>query len=64
MSKPISIEVWNPSGRYRVISTKSMPGTRWIRLLTDQDCRVEVMISSLPSVLPHLPKIFRVIVAT
>ncbi|KAJ8631611.1 hypothetical protein MRB53_024934 [Persea americana] len=42
MSKPISIEVWNPSGRYRVISTKSMPGTRWIRLLTDQDCRVEI----------------------
>ncbi|RWR85983.1 glycerate dehydrogenase [Cinnamomum micranthum f. kanehirae] len=42
MSKPISIEVWNPSGKYRVISTKSMPGTRWIRLLTDQDCRVEI----------------------
>lgn len=58
MSKPISIEVWNPSGKYRVISTKSMPGTRWIRLLTDQDCRVEVMISSLPSVLPRFPKIF------
>ncbi|XP_058090784.1 glycerate dehydrogenase [Magnolia sinica] len=42
MAKPVSIEVWNPSGKYRVISTKSMPGTRWIRLLTDQDCRVEI----------------------
>jgi len=44
MAKPISIEVWNPSGKYRVVSTKSMPGTRWIRLLTDNDCRLEVII--------------------
>ncbi|KAF3322131.1 glycerate dehydrogenase [Carex littledalei] len=42
MATPISIEVWNPSGKYRVISTKPMPGTRWIKLLTDQDCRVEI----------------------
>ncbi|KAG6475770.1 hypothetical protein ZIOFF_064999 [Zingiber officinale] len=42
MAKPISIQVWNPSGKYRVVSTKSMPGDRWIRLLTDQDCRVEI----------------------
>ncbi|KAK1296226.1 Glycerate dehydrogenase HPR, peroxisomal [Acorus calamus] len=42
MAKPVSIEVWNPNGKYRVVSTKSMPGTRWIRLLTDQDCRVEI----------------------
>ncbi|KAK8963653.1 Glycerate dehydrogenase [Platanthera guangdongensis] len=42
MAKSISIEVWNPSGKYRVVSTKPMPGTRWIRLLTDQDCRVEI----------------------
>ncbi|KAG6521752.1 hypothetical protein ZIOFF_018878 [Zingiber officinale] len=42
MAKPISIQVWNASGKYRVVSTKSMPGTRWIRLLTDQDCRVEI----------------------
>lgn len=40
--KPISIEVWNPNGKYRIVSTKSMPGSRWIRLLTDQDCRVEI----------------------
>ena len=43
--KPISIEVWNPNGKYRIVSTKSMPGSRWIRLLTDQDCRVEAIIS-------------------
>ncbi|KAM0938720.1 putative oxidoreductase [Dioscorea sansibarensis] len=42
MAKPISIEVWNPSGKYRVVSTKPMPGTRWINLLTAQDCRVEI----------------------
>ncbi|KAK1320093.1 Glycerate dehydrogenase HPR, peroxisomal [Acorus calamus] len=42
MAKPVSIEVWNPNGKYRVVSTKSMPGTRWIHLLTDQDCRVEI----------------------
>uniref|UniRef100_A0A0D3EZG5 Glycerate dehydrogenase n=4 Tax=Oryza TaxID=4527 RepID=A0A0D3EZG5_9ORYZ len=42
MAKPISIEVWNPSGKYRVVSTKSMPGTRWIRLLADNDCRLEI----------------------
>ncbi|XP_071692123.1 glycerate dehydrogenase [Rutidosis leptorrhynchoides] len=42
MAKPVSIEVWNPNGKYRVISTKSMPGTRWINLLVQQDCRVEI----------------------
>ncbi|KMZ70332.1 Glyoxylate/hydroxypyruvate reductase B [Zostera marina] len=42
MEKPISIEIWNASGKYRVVSSKPMPGTRWIRLLTDQDCRVEI----------------------
>jgi hypothetical protein len=43
MAKPVSIEVWNPNGKYRVVSTKSMPGTRWINLLVEQDCRVEVI---------------------
>ncbi|KAI8554035.1 hypothetical protein RHMOL_Rhmol05G0066100 [Rhododendron molle] len=42
MAKPVSIEVYNPNGKYRVISTKSMPGTRWINLLIEQDCRVEI----------------------
>ncbi|KAF1880885.1 hypothetical protein Lal_00011945 [Lupinus albus] len=38
----VSIEVWNPNGKYRVVSTKPMPGTRWINLLVQQDCRVEI----------------------
>ncbi|KAM7482757.1 hypothetical protein LguiB_007340 [Lonicera macranthoides] len=42
MAKPVSIEVYNPNGKYRVISTKSMPGTRWINLLIEQDCRLEI----------------------
>ena len=44
MAKPVQIEVWNPNGKYRVVSTKPMPGTRWINLLIQQDCRVEVII--------------------
>lgn len=43
MAKPVQIEVWNPNGKYRVVSTKPMPGTRWINLLIEQDCRVEVI---------------------
>ncbi|ERN08506.1 hypothetical protein AMTR_s00152p00085890 [Amborella trichopoda] len=42
MAKPISIQIWNPRGKYRVVSTKPMPGSRWIRLLTDHDCRLEI----------------------
>ncbi|OWM80430.1 hypothetical protein CDL15_Pgr019710 [Punica granatum] len=42
MAKPVAIEVWNPNGKYRVVSTKPMPGTRWINLLIEQDCRVEI----------------------
>ncbi|KAK6120880.1 hypothetical protein DH2020_045377 [Rehmannia glutinosa] len=42
MAKPLQVEVYNPNGKYRVISTKSMPGTRWINLLIEQDCRLEI----------------------
>ncbi|KAL9252117.1 Glycerate dehydrogenase-like protein [Drosera capensis] len=42
MATPTSIEVWNPNGKYRVISTKPMPGTRWINLLVEGGCRVEI----------------------
>ncbi|CAM8920645.1 unnamed protein product [Rhodiola kirilowii] len=42
MSKPVSVDVWNPNGKYRVVSTKPMPGTRWINLLIEQDCRLEI----------------------
>ncbi|CAM8910921.1 unnamed protein product [Rhodiola kirilowii] len=42
MAKPVSVDVWNPNGKYRVVSTKPMPGTRWINLLIEQDCRLEI----------------------
>ncbi|KAG6420622.1 hypothetical protein SASPL_117157 [Salvia splendens] len=42
MARPLQVEVYNPNGKYRVVSTKSMPGTRWIKLLVDQDCRLEI----------------------
>lgn len=41
-SSPLSVEVHNPYGRLRVISTKPMPGSRWINLLVDAGCRVEI----------------------
>ncbi|GER35896.1 hydroxypyruvate reductase [Striga asiatica] len=42
MAKPLQVEIHNPNGKYRVISTKPMPGTRWINLLIQQDCRLEL----------------------
>jgi glycerate dehydrogenase len=32
----------NPNGEYRVIVTKTLPGSRWIDILAAADCRVEV----------------------
>jgi hydroxypyruvate reductase 1 len=32
----------NPGATHRVIVTKSLPGQRWLELLTDADCSVEV----------------------
>ena len=32
----------NPSGRYRVVVTKELPGKRWLKILTAADCRVEI----------------------
>jgi len=34
--------VVNPDGRYRVIVTKSLPGSRWLDILTAANCRIEV----------------------
>lgn len=34
--------VVNPDGSRRVIVTKELPGDRWLQLLTDADCRVEI----------------------
>jgi len=35
-------QVHNPNGRLRVVSTKPMPGTRWIEVVTAAGCRLEV----------------------
>jgi len=32
----------NPNGKYRVIVTKTLPGSRWIDILTAAECRVDV----------------------
>lgn len=36
------MQVHNPGGRYRVLSTKRVVGRAWIDILTWADCRVEV----------------------
>ena len=35
----------NPSGRNRVIVTKELPGDRWLQILTEADCKVEICTS-------------------
>ena len=37
--------VHNPGGKQRVIVTKELPGNRWLDILTDARCRVEVCSS-------------------
>lgn len=37
-----SWNVLNPNSKYRVIVTKTLPGSRWIDILTAADCRVDV----------------------
>ena len=36
------MQVHNPSGALRVVVTKSLPGDRWLKVLTTSGCRVEV----------------------
>ena len=38
--------VENPSGSRRVIVTKKLPGDRWVRILAQADCRVEICTSN------------------
>ena len=40
-------KVHNPEGRHRVVATKRLLGDRWIKVLTDADCRLEVCDSDL-----------------
>lgn len=41
-------EVFNPEGRHRVIVTKKLPGTRWLKILEDAECRVDVCTDERP----------------
>ncbi len=36
---------YNPTGSKRVLVTKTLPGKRWLEVLTTADCRVEVCTS-------------------
>lgn len=38
----LPVEVKNPGGKFRVVSTKPMPGSRWIQLLTSSNIRLEI----------------------
>ena len=35
----------NSSGKFRVLVTKELPGRRWLEILTDAGCRVDIMTS-------------------
>jgi hydroxypyruvate reductase 1 len=37
----LAVQIYNGGGDFRVVSTKPMPGTQWIRALTNVGCRVE-----------------------
>ncbi len=39
-------KIHNPEGKRRVILTKQLVGDRWLKILTDADCRVEVCWST------------------
>jgi len=44
----VSKKTWrthNPSGTRRVIVTKELPGERWLQILTDADCKVDICSS-------------------
>ena len=36
------MQVHNESGKFRVVVTKALPGDRWLQILTQAGCRVEV----------------------
>ena len=37
--------VYNPSGSKRVIVTKELPGERWLNILSQADCKIEICTS-------------------
>ena len=38
--------IYNPSGKRRVVVTKELPGERWLEILGQADCRVEICTST------------------
>jgi hydroxypyruvate reductase 1 len=44
--KDLEWVIENPSGSRRVIVTKKLPGERWVRILAQADCRVEICTSN------------------
>jgi hydroxypyruvate reductase 1 len=44
--EPDNWRIVNPSGSMRVIVTKELPGERWLEILTDAGCRVEICAST------------------
>ena len=42
MTEDSDWRIVNPDGRMRVIVTKELPGDRWLEILTDAGCRVEI----------------------
>ncbi|MFH1103057.1 MAG: hypothetical protein V1714_04745 [Pseudomonadota bacterium] len=45
---PSKWKTCNPEGKRRVIVTKDLPGSRWGKILTQADCRVEIGTSTDP----------------
>ncbi|OGP63702.1 MAG: hypothetical protein A2V65_08330 [Deltaproteobacteria bacterium RBG_13_49_15] len=45
---PSKWKTCNPEGKRRVIVTKDLPGSRWLKILTRADCRVEIDTSTEP----------------
>ena len=43
---PDEWKIHNPGGSKRVLVTKELPGCRWLEILTQADCRVEVCTST------------------
>ena len=39
---PYPWETHHPEGKFRVVVTQTLPGQRWIEILTTADCRIEV----------------------
>ena len=38
----LPVKVFNEEGKFRVVSTKDLPGDRWLEILKSHNCRVEV----------------------